>query len=223
MRYKLMVRILGGFLILLAAGPLYADSPLTIVALGDSTTAGTPGFASPAENPPAGAGNPESQYTHWILQRHPEWTVLNRGVNGERSDQILNRFDRDVKPYQPRVVIVLAGVNDLYQGYNSSRVEKNLREIYERSLKMGIQVMACTILPFDEAGPDVTLHIQEVNRWIQTYATEQHLGFCDTYSAVEDPARPGKLLGSPDGLHPDVATYRKMGEAIASALEGMLK
>ena len=59
---------------------------ITIVALGDSTTAGTPGHKSPIEAPPHGSGNVESQYAYWLMQTHPDWQVLNRGVNGERSD-----------------------------------------------------------------------------------------------------------------------------------------
>ena len=55
---------------------------LRIVGLGDSTTAGTPAFLSPLESPPNGRGNPESQYAYWMNQLHPEWTVLNRGING---------------------------------------------------------------------------------------------------------------------------------------------
>ena len=71
-------------------------SGITIVALGDSTTAGTPAFKSPIEAPPNGSGNVESQYAYWLMQAHPDWQVLNRGVNGERSDQIRARFARDV-------------------------------------------------------------------------------------------------------------------------------
>ena len=89
---------------------------LRIVALGDSTTAGTPGFLSPLEAPPAGRGDVTSQYAYWLEQRHPEWEVLNRGVNGERSDQIAARFDRDVIAAAPVIVVIIAGVNDVYQG-----------------------------------------------------------------------------------------------------------
>jgi lysophospholipase L1-like esterase len=45
------------------------------------------------------------------------------------------------------------------------------------------------------------------------------LGFCDTHAVAENPARPGILAGSPDGFHPDVPTYRRVGEAVADALE----
>ena len=81
---------------------------LRIVGLGDSTTAGTPGFMSPLEAPPMGKGDPESQYAYWMMRTHPEWTVLNRGVNGERSDEIKARFQRDVLEEKPDYVIILA-------------------------------------------------------------------------------------------------------------------
>src|SRR5689334_8924636 len=74
---------------------------LKIVALGDSTTAGTPGFRSPLESPPDGSGDETSQFAYWLMQSHPKWVVLNRGVNGQRSDQIHARFDRDVVQNAP--------------------------------------------------------------------------------------------------------------------------
>ncbi len=69
---------------------------IRIVALGDSTTAGTPGFQSALEVPPDGRGDETSQYAYWLMRAHPDWEVLNRGVNGERSDEIAARLARDV-------------------------------------------------------------------------------------------------------------------------------
>ena len=89
----------------------------TIVALGDSTTAGTPGFESPLEAPPGGAGNVQSQYAYWLMQARADWRVLNRGVNGERADQIRARFTRDVLAERRGAdrfcVVIIAGVNDV--------------------------------------------------------------------------------------------------------------
>ena len=71
---------------------------LVVVGLGDSTTAGTPAFLSPLEAPPSGMGNPESQYGYWVTKAHPGWRFLNKGINGQRTDQMLSRFGRDVIP-----------------------------------------------------------------------------------------------------------------------------
>src|SRR5216110_4094965 len=114
----------------------------TIVALGDSTTAGTPGFKSPIEAPPDGAGNVESQYAYWLMKTHPDWQVLNRGVNGERSDQIRGRFARDAAAAKPAVVVVIAGVNDVYQGRSAASVERELEAMYDAARVAGITVVA---------------------------------------------------------------------------------
>src|SRR5205809_247075 len=79
-----------------------AQHMITIIAIGDSTTAGTPGFRSPLEAPPKGSGNVESQYAHWLMTAHPDWRVLDRGVNGGRSDQVRARLTRGaVTPAPP--------------------------------------------------------------------------------------------------------------------------
>lgn len=197
----------------------WAETELTVLALGDSTTAGTPGFRSPVEAPPNGAGNEQSQYPYWVRRRHPAWRVLNHGVNGERSDQILHRFKSDLKTFHPQAVVVLAGVNDLYQGYPPEEIQRNLELIYQRALQERIWVVACTIPPYNGMSPVLFNRMRQVNRWIQSYSVKEGLGFCDLFRVMENPAKPGTLIGTPDGLHPDVEGYRTMGEAVADSLE----
>jgi lysophospholipase L1-like esterase len=194
-------------------------SSLKIVALGDSTTAGTPGFMSPIEAPPTGGGNPESQYCYWMMKAHPEWTVLNRGVNGQRSDQILSRFERDVVREKPAVVIVLAGVNDIYQGRSPDSVKTNLEKMYLLAEQSGIVVVAATILPYNAAGREESESIREVNAWVKLTSRPALTLFCDTNLAVREKADPDLLASSPDGIHPDVEGYKKMGMAITATLE----
>src|SRR2546422_6698736 len=86
---------------------------LTIVGLGDSTTAGTPAFRSPLEAPPDGEGDPESQYAFWMARAHPGWTVLNRGINGPRAAESRARFDPDVLAVHPRHSILLPASHDI--------------------------------------------------------------------------------------------------------------
>src|SRR5437879_10043225 len=99
------------------------EGSVTIVGLGDSTTAGTPGFRSPLEAPPRGDGNPESQYAHWMMQSHPEWTVLNRGLNGETSEELRARLPRDVVRVHPAYATDLAGRNDSWPADRPEPVE----------------------------------------------------------------------------------------------------
>jgi lysophospholipase L1-like esterase len=199
--------------------PAPMASRTVIVGLGDSTTAGTPGFLSPIEAPPAGRGNPESQYCYWMMRAHPEWTVLNKGINGQRSDAVLSRFEKDVVSEEPAVVIILTGVNDIYQGRTTDSVKRNLKAMYVLAERSRIVPVATTILPYNSAGKEESDSIREVNRWVETASKAPGMLFCDTNLAVRDKVNPDLLSSSPDGLHPDVEGYRKMGEALSTTLE----
>jgi lysophospholipase L1-like esterase len=179
---------------------------ITIVGMGDSTTAGTPGWKSRIEAPPLGRGNRTSQYGYWLMQSHPEWDVINQGVNGERSDQILARFDRDVLALEPQAVIIIAGVNDVYQGRSAAQVIEQLSAMY------------------DTATADQNARMRDINEWIRkTAAGDSAIDFVDTRAATASPGDPDRLFDSPDDLHPSPAGYRRMADAIRPVLETVLK
>jgi lysophospholipase L1-like esterase len=193
-----------------------------IVALGDSTTAGTPGWKSALEAPPRGKGDETSQYAYWLMEAHPEWDVLNRGVNGERSDEIGRRFQRDVIDQRPNAVVIIAGVNDVYQGRRVEHVIEQLRGMYERAKAAGIRVVAGTIVPYNTATPEQNDKMRRINEWILSDAGPAVLSV-DTRKAVAAPGDLNKLADSPDSLHPSAAGYRLMAEAISPVLERALK
>lgn len=196
---------------------------ITIVALGDSTTAGTPGFRSPIEAPPDGSGNVESQYAYWLMKTHPDWRVLNRGINGERSDQIRARFVRDVVAAKPDAVVIIAGVNDIYQGRSAEAVERELEGMYDAARTAGLPVIAGAIIPYDTASDDQNRRMHAVNSWIREYAAG-HAGvaYCDTRAAVGAPNQPDRLVSSPDGLHPSPDGYRLMALALEPSIRTMI-
>jgi lysophospholipase L1-like esterase len=196
----------------------------TISALGDSTTAGSPAFKSPIEAPPDGSGNVESQYAYWLTKRHPDWRVLNRGVDGERSDEIRARFARDVVQAEPDVVVILAGVNDVYQGRSAESVEGELEAMYDLARAARISVVAGSIIPYNTATPEQNARMRAVNGWIRDYA-DRHDGsvtFCDTRTAVAEPGQPDRLVSSPDDLHPSPNGYRLMADALEPAIRTAL-
>lgn len=194
-----------------------------IVCLGDSTTAGTPLFKSPVEAPPDGEGDVRSQFAYWLLQAYPAWHVLNRGVNGERSDEIAARFDRDVLAHRPKVVVIIAGVNDVYQGRDVAHVTAQLQATYGRAHAAGIAVVAGTIVPYNTATPDQNARMRAINSWLrETAASAPAMWFVDTRTAVADPSNPDRLRSSPDELHPDIDGYHRMADALGPAIEAAL-
>ena len=194
-----------------------------IVALGDSTTAGTPGFVSPREAPPDGRGDVTSQFAFWLMKAHPEWRVINQGINGQRSDEIGARFETDVAALSPAAVVIIAGVNDVYQGRDAAHVTRELAAMYARALHAGIAVVAGSIIPYDTATADQNARMREINAWIERQVRgSRTMVFADTRAAAASPADPDRLRGSPDRLHPDVDGYRRMAEVLAPALEHVL-
>ena len=192
---------------------------MIIVALGDSTTAGTPLFKSPIEAPPDGEGNVESQYAYWLMKHQPDWQVLNRGVNGERTDQIAARFTRDVLGVDAAAVVIIAGVNDVYQGKSVGYVTQHLRQLYDSAFDAGLPVIAGSIVPYNTATIDQNGRMHDINAWIRHEASlDPRLHFVDTRAACAAPDDGDRLAGSPDGLHPDVDGYRRMAGVIEAGI-----
>jgi len=195
-----------------------------IVAMGDSTTAGTPAFKSPREAPPDGKGDETSQYAYWLMKSHPDWEVVNQGINAQRSDVIAGRFEEDVIAKKPAVVVIIAGVNDVYQGRPAQHVKDQLAAMYRRAHDAGIRVVAGTIIPYNTATADQNARMRDINDWIHTQGrADPGVIVVDTRAAVAAQGDPDKLASSPDGLHPDAAGYRKMAEAIAPGIQTALR
>jgi lysophospholipase L1-like esterase len=203
-----------------------ADEPpkhkTLMAALGDSTTAGTPFAQSPLEAPPNGSGDPQGQYSYWMMHWRPKWEVLNYGIAGQTSIQIRARFD-DIISRGPRYVIILAGVNDIYQGLPGRMTAGNLLWMYQRAQEHSIMPIAATVLPFDEATPAQAAAIEELNKWIKNASDKMRIPFADLNAAVRDPENPHRLSHSPDGIHPDIGGYRKMGLALIQAIDPIEK
>jgi lysophospholipase L1-like esterase len=196
---------------------------LTIVALGDSTTAGTPGFRSPVEAPPDGEGDVTSQFAWWLMRSEPAWRVLNRGVNGERADEIATRFDRDVLAHEPAALVLLAGVNDIYQGRDAATVQAHLLAMYTRARDARIPLVACSIIPFDTATPDQNARMHAVNAWIrETASSTPGMAYCDTRSAAARPDDIDRLFDTADQLHPTAAGYQRMADALLPVIRAVL-
>jgi lysophospholipase L1-like esterase len=194
---------------------------IRIVALGDSTTAGTPAWKSPLEAPPNGAGERTSQYAYWLMQDEPDWDVRNKGINGQRSDEIAARFDRDVLAETPAVVVIIAGVNDVYQGRPAQYVIDQLDLMYTRAGSARIPIVAGTIVPYNTATADQNDRMRSINSWIRAQrstASGVPIVVADTRAAVAAPSNADLLYDSLDQLHPTAEGYRRMAACLRPAI-----
>jgi lysophospholipase L1-like esterase len=157
-----------------------------------------------------------------MMHKRPHWQVLNFGINGETTSQIRARFNDAIKT-GPRYIIILAGVNDIYQGLPLKATSDNLYWMYEQAKGHSIMPVAATVLPFDRATPEQAKAIDVLNTWIKKEAEKFHMPVADLNAGVCDSQDPHKLNGSPDGLHPDIGGYRKMGMMLIEAIDPIEK
>jgi len=143
----------------------------------------------------------------------------NRGVVGELTSDMLNRFQKDVVDLHPDYAIILGGSNDLGWDISPQSILKNLVEMYEEAVKHKIEPIACTvpsILGFDAGMP---LRI-ELNGLIEGYCLMHGLICVDLFTATCDPrTKRLKEEFSNDGLHLNRRGYEAVAEVIfASAV-----
>src|SRR5262249_26756372 len=123
--------------------PAAADRRMIrLVAMGDSTTAGTPAFKSPREPPPHGDCAVTSQSAYCSMNTQAAGEFLTQGINAQRSDDIAARFDADAIANLPTLFLISAGVNLVYQGSPADPVTTLLAAMYRRPHAAGIRVVA---------------------------------------------------------------------------------
>ena len=190
---------------------------MKIVTLGDSLTVGETEFQFVDSVKPA--SYPE--YLEWLAEHYlsshgllGEVRVVNKGVSGDLTSGMLERFSEDVIDENPDCVIILGGTNDIGWGLDPAAITHNLTNIYDRAMDKGIMPVACSvpsILGLDDLiPPRITL-----NRMISTEAEKRRITFVDVFNATAD-SETNRLLEeySADGLHLTPKGYQQIGRCI---------
>ena len=197
------------------------EKGLVFVAFGDSLTVGYQSPILGCELPPP---TPYTEFLNERIGKMPDFDMedaprvefLNRGVVGELTEDMLDRFDRDVVKAEPDFVVILGGSNDLGWGVDPQSVAGNLAEMYREAVGHGIRPIACSVpsvLGFDDGIPPRLV----LNRLIKEYSAEHGQICVDLFAATCDSAT-GRLREeySSDGLHLNASGYEAMAEAIFS-------
>ena len=167
----------------------------------------------------------------WMLdQAFPGKPYVNRGISGQTTPQMLVRFRQDVIDLKPKVVVILAGTNDIAGNTGPMTLEQtegNIASMAELAAANGIRVVLCSVLPaFDyHWAPGLTPapKIAQVNAWLKNYAAQKGYGYVDFYSAMKD-ARGGlPATLSADGVHPLPAGFAVMSPLAEAGIEKALK
>lgn len=164
----------------------------------------------------------------WI-ENVPEFfegrSYINRGIGGQTSPQMLLRFRQDVLNLWPKVVVILAGTNDIAGNTGPSSlemIEDNIRSMTELAHAHGIQVVLCSVIPaYDfpwRTGMEPAPKIIELNGRIKKYATSSGAVYCDFFSELADERNGLPKALSEDGVHPNRDGYAIMGPLVEQSI-----
>jgi lysophospholipase L1-like esterase len=172
----------------------------------------------------------------WKLEEYfPGKPYINRGIGGQTTPQMLIRYRQDVIELSPKVVVILAGTNDIAGNTGPMRledIEANYASMADLARANNIRIVFSSVLPVHHYTPqsqDLFAQrspgkILELNRWLKIYvAAHPDCLYLDYFSAVVDDRGYLKKELAEDGLHPNVAGYKIMAPLAETAIARALR
>lgn len=150
---------------------------------------------------------------------------VNRGISGQTTPQMLVRFRQDVIELKPRIVVILAGTNDIAGNTGPTTVEAiaaNIFSMCELALAHRIQVVLCSVLPAGDypwkPGLEPSKKIIQLNALLSSYAESNRIYYVNYHSSMAD--ENGAMLAhlADDGVHPNKKGYQMMEQLLESQL-----
>jgi lysophospholipase L1-like esterase len=160
----------------------------------------------------------------------PGKPYVGRGISGQTTPQMLVRFRQDVIALRPKVVVILAGINDIAGNTGPSTqamIADNLMSMTEIAKANGIRVVLSSVLPaYDfpwRRGIGPAPKVVALNTWMKCYAAQAGVVYLDYYAKMVD-ARGGLSPEmASDGVHPTEAGYRIMAPLAEAAIQEALR
>jgi lysophospholipase L1-like esterase len=154
---------------------------------------------------------------------------INRGISGQTTPQMLIRFRADVIALEPKVVLILAGINDIAGNTGPSDVTmitNNIMSMAELAKNNNIHVIISSILPAKDFSWKPEMNpppkILAVNTIIEKFANDNGMIYLDYYSSMVDEDNALKKEYGSDGVHPNKEGYQVMSLLAEDAINGIL-
>lgn len=156
--------------------------------------------------------------------------ILDRGISGQTTSQMLVRFREDAIDLHPAVVQILAGTNDIAGNTGPTtlaQIQDNIETMAELAKAHGITVMLASIPPSVKYNWSLSVNpepsIAAMNTWLKAYAKRNGFIYVDYYAVLNNGNGGYKAGYSSDGTHPSVAGFAAMRPVAERAIETALK
>jgi lysophospholipase L1-like esterase len=168
------------------------------------------------------------------LNKRPEFfkgkPYINRGISGQTTPQMLLRFRQDVIDLQPKVVVILAGTNDIAGNTGPSTpkmILDNIKSMAELARANGIKVVISSILPaYDypwRPGLNPNKKIPALNSLLKEYSETNGYIYLDYFTAMADDRKGLPKKYADDEVHPTAAGYAIMEPLVEAAIDKALQ
>jgi len=154
---------------------------------------------------------------------------INRGISGQTTPQMLLRFKQDVIDLKPKVVVILAGINDIAGNTGPMTLEQtrdNIIAMAQLAKANGIKVILSSVIPaFDfpwRPGMEPAEKVVALNKMIKSYCDKNKITYLDYHSAMKDERNGLKSELGYDGVHPNLEGYKIMGPLAEQAIKTVL-
>ena len=154
--------------------------------------------------------------------------LLGRGISGQTTSEMLVRFRNDVIALKPKVVVILAGINDIAENNGLISLDNilgNIRSMIELARLHKIKPVVCSLLPTGGFSwrPDIKPApiIVDFNERLAAMAKAEKIPFVNYYSALADERGALRDGLSADGCHPNIKGYRIMEPILLRTLKNM--
>jgi lysophospholipase L1-like esterase len=187
---------------------------------------------APGENRVVFIGDSITDY--WKLPNYfPGKPYINRGIDGQTTPEMLVRFRQDVIDLHPKVLVLLAGTNDIagVTGRASNEdIEANYASMAELARAHGIRTVFASVFPVNNYTHDSEEsfalrprdRILGLNEWLRNYCAKNGFVYLDYFDALVDERGMLKRALSDDGLHPTDAGYKIMAPLAEKAIQKAL-
>ena len=148
--------------------------------------------------------------------------LINKGISGQTTIEMLSRFNEDVIKQSPQAVYILAGINDIAQnsGYISiDDISKNIIKMGLIAQKNNIKVVICSVLPvteikWNEKIKNANQKVIELNHQLISSSKNNNFIYLDYYNQMKEELSSLTY----DGLHPNEKGYVKMSVIIKKSI-----
>lgn len=177
----------------------------------------------------------DSRMHAWDFQlTNNEYQYVNAGINSQTTEQIRLRFEREVLPLKPDILIIQAGINDLklvslFPSNHRAiidRCKENIGTIVSQAKASGTRVILTTVFPvakpsimrraiYDESIREA---VKEVNAFMKTIADNRTVFLIDAFQLLVDDEGFVQAAYAEDFLHINLAGYNVLNSAIYTML-----